>query len=298
MSPPNNASGLRDNYTSGTVGNFLKEKIQDGSRLSVVSAYFTIYAYDALRERLDRIEHLDFLFGEPSYVNRLDPSKTERKSFVIDVEGLQLANRLTQKRVAKDCADWIERRVDIKTIKQSNLLHGKMYHVANGGVEEAILGSSNFTVRGLGLGAAGNNIELNLVVDSSRDRQELKQWFAEVWNDDRLVKDVKQDVLNYGRVRATTFGALVDTANRRLLKLRDALADRYGGQSTDGLLDRVFAQAEQVNLELGVWPGCCSNRAGTVSATRKAQSAADLRAPQVAAQIRHTMDKQVSDLHR
>lgn len=250
MSPPNNASGLRDNYTSGTVGNFLKEKIQDGSRLSVVSAYFTIYAYDALRERLDRIEHLDFLFGEPSYVNRLDPSKTERKSFVIDVEGLQLANRLTQKRVAKDCADWIERRVDIKTIKQSNLLHGKMYHVANGGVEEAILGSSNFTVRGLGLGAAGNNIELNLVVDSSRDRQELKQWFAEVWNDDRLVKDVKQDVLNYGRVRATTFGALVDTANRRLLKLRDALADRYGGQSTDGLLDRVFAQAEQVNLEL------------------------------------------------
>lgn len=196
MSPPNNASGLRDNYTRGTVGDFLTEKIQDGSRLSVVSAYFTIYAYDALRERLDRIEHLDFLFGEPSYVNRLDPSKTERKSFVIDVEGLQLANRLTQKRVAKDCADWIERRVDIKTIRQSNLLHGKMYHVANGGVEEAILGSSNFTVRGLGLGAAGNNIELNLVVDSSRDRQELKQWFAEVWNDDRLVKDVKQDVLN------------------------------------------------------------------------------------------------------
>jgi hypothetical protein len=183
MSPPNNASGLRDNYTRGTVGEFLTEKIQDGSRLSVVSAYFTIYAYDALRERLDRIEHLDFLFGEPSYVNRLDPSKTERKSFVIDVDGLQLANRLTQKRVAKDCAEWIEQRVDIKTIKQSNLLHGKMYHVANGGVEEAILGSSNFTVRGLGLGAAGNNIELKLVVDSSRDRQELKQWFAEVWND-------------------------------------------------------------------------------------------------------------------
>jgi hypothetical protein len=64
MSPPNNASGLRDNYTRGTVGEFLTEKIQDGSRLSVVSAYFTIYAYDALRERHDRIEHLDFIFGE------------------------------------------------------------------------------------------------------------------------------------------------------------------------------------------------------------------------------------------
>jgi hypothetical protein len=63
-------------------------------------------------------------------------------------------------------------------------------------------------------------------------------------------KTVGDDGRGYGRVRATTFGALVDTANRRLLKLRDALADRYGGQSTDGLLDRVFAQAEQVNLEL------------------------------------------------
>ncbi len=49
-----------------------------------------------------------------------------------------------------------------------------MYHIDNGGVEEAILGSSNFTVRGLGLGAAGNNIELNLIVDGKCDRQELK----------------------------------------------------------------------------------------------------------------------------
>src|SRR5439155_21053218 len=124
--------------------------------------------------------------------NRLDPEKTEKKSFMIDANGLQLATTLTQKRVAKECAEWIELKVDIKTIRQSNLLHGKMYHVTTGGVEEAILGSSNFTVRGLGLGDAGNNIELNLIVDSSRDRQELKQWFGEVWNDEKLVKDVKE----------------------------------------------------------------------------------------------------------
>ena len=114
-------------------------------------------------------------------------------------DGLQLSNRLQQKRVAKECADWIEQKVDIKTIRQSNLLHGKMYHVDNAGVEEAILGSSNFTVRGLGLGHSGNNIELNLIVDGNRDRQELKQWFEEIWDDERLVKDVKQDVLLYLR---------------------------------------------------------------------------------------------------
>src|SRR5450432_4054458 len=190
-------SGIRDNHTRGSVADFLRSKIHPGSRLSIVSAYFTIYAYEELKEHLGQIEHLDFLFGEPSFVNRLDPSKTEKKAFIMDADGLELANKLQQKRVAKECAGWIERKVDIKTITQSNLLHGKMYHVATAGVEDAILGSSNFTVRGLGLGNAGNNIELNLIVDGNRDRQELKQWFDELWFNPTLVKDVKQDVLSY-----------------------------------------------------------------------------------------------------
>lgn len=194
-----NNSGLRDNHTRGSVADFLRAKIQTDSKLSIVSAYFTIYAFDALKDELERIEHLNFLFGEPSFVNRLDPSKTEKKAFIIDSAGLELANKLQQKRVAKECADWIDRKVDIKTIKQSNLLHGKMYHIANGGVEDAILGSSNFTVRGLGLGSSGNNIELNLIVDGNRDRQELKQWFDEIWSNDDLVKDVKKEVLAYLR---------------------------------------------------------------------------------------------------
>src|SRR5204862_207415 len=50
---------------------------------------------------------------------------------------------------------------------------------------------------GLGLGDAGNNIELNLIVDGTRDRQDLKQWFDELWTNETLVKDVKDDVLNY-----------------------------------------------------------------------------------------------------
>jgi SNF2 family DNA or RNA helicase len=197
MRPRPNNSGVRDNLSRGSVADFLKTKTQKGSALSVVSAYFTIYAYDALKDTLNFIDHLDFLFGEPSFINRLDPSRTEKKAFFIEADGLELANTLQQKRVARECANWIERKVDIKTIKQSNLLHGKMYHIATKGVEDAILGSSNFTVRGLGLGDGGNNIELNLIVDSSRDRQELKEWFREIWNDDKLVKDVKEDVLHY-----------------------------------------------------------------------------------------------------
>ena len=114
--PPPNHSGLRDNHTRGTVADFLWQKSQSGSKLSIVSAYFTIYAYDALKQELERIEHLDFLFGEPSFVNRLDPNKTEKKAFIIDADGLELSNKLQQKRVARQCADWIEHKVDIKTI--------------------------------------------------------------------------------------------------------------------------------------------------------------------------------------
>jgi len=57
------ASGIRDNYSRGIVADFLKSYIRDGSHLSVVSAFFTIYAYDGLEDCLDHIGHMDFLFG-------------------------------------------------------------------------------------------------------------------------------------------------------------------------------------------------------------------------------------------
>jgi hypothetical protein len=197
MENPTAISGIRDNHRRGAVADFLKAKIHSGSRLSVVSAYFTIYAYDSLRANLDQIEHLDFLFGEPRFIAALDPDKTEKKAFILDGNGLHLANRLQQKRVARDCAEWIRQKVDIRSVRHAQFLHGKMYHIANGSVEEAILGSSNFTVRGLGLGAGSNNIELNLEVDSNRDRRDLKVWFDELWNDPALVEDVKAEVLQY-----------------------------------------------------------------------------------------------------
>jgi SNF2 family DNA or RNA helicase len=192
-----NDSGIRDNFLRGTVGDFLKEKIDEGSTLSIVSAYFTIYAYEALKEKLDGIDHLRFLFGEPRFVKSLDPEKTDKKAYKIEDDGLHLSNRLSQRRVAKECAEWIENKVEIQSIRQANLMHGKMYHIAKGGVEEAIIGSSNFTVSGLGLGNFNNNIELNLMVDSNRDRKDLKNWFEEIWGNEKLVEDVKQDVLDY-----------------------------------------------------------------------------------------------------
>lgn len=53
----------------------------------------------------------------------------------------------------------------------------------------------------------------------------------------------------YGRVRATTFGSLVGTANARLMKLRHVLADRYESTSTDDLINRVLCQPVQSGLK-------------------------------------------------
>ena len=188
-------SGIRDNLLRETVHDFLEQEIKNGSALSIVSAYFTIYAYEKMQHSLNKIEELRFLFGDPDFVKRMDPNNTDTKAFDITDTGLQLNQQLRQKPIAKACADWIKEKVEIRTTRESNLIHGKMYHIANNGINKAILGSSNFTVRGLGLSSNNSNIELNLEVDSDRDRTDLKAWFDELWNNDELVEDVKEKVL-------------------------------------------------------------------------------------------------------
>ena len=178
----------------GTVANFLKDKIQDGASLSFVSAYFTINAFNALRDSLTGIDNLRFLFGEPDVVSGMDPSKIESKAFRLTEEGLGLRNELSQSETAKACADWIEKKVEIKSVRKSNFLHGKMYYIEKDGSEDAIIGSSNFTVRGLGLSKKASNIELNLEVDSKSDCADLKTWFDNLWESDQ-VKDVTNEVL-------------------------------------------------------------------------------------------------------
>ena len=238
-----NICGIRDNYEKGKVVDFLDERINAGSTLSIVSAYFTIYAYEALADKLDHIETLRFLFGEPRFVSALDPDKTDKKSFQIEDEGLQLANQLQQKAIAKRCADWIQSKVEIRSIRQSGLLHGKLYHVHDGHREHAILGSSNFTRRGLGLSATPN-IELNLVVDSDRDRAELKAWFDEIWDNEKWVADVKEEVLRY---LAQLY--LDHTPEFIYFKTLFHVFERFlGGQADDA---RLFDQTAIVDT--GIW---------------------------------------------
>ena len=205
----NRNTRIRDNRSGKTVGDFLKKNIKDGSSLSVVSAYFTIHAFEALKAYLWKIDGLRFLFGEPDFIKNLDARDADPKAFKIEDEGLQLDKPLQQRPIAKECADWIRKKVEIKSTRQSNLLHGKMYHIANNDEETAIMGSSNFTVQGLGLSQSNSNIELNLEIEDNRDRRDLKAWFDDVWNDKEWVEDVKEQVIDrlkkLGKDRAPEF---------------------------------------------------------------------------------------------
>lgn len=192
--------GIYDNRNYGKVGDFISGKLTPQSKLAFVSAYFTIYAYLQLKNKLDDIENLRFLFGEPRFLASLDPDKTDKKQFQIEDDKLTipLTKRLYQNKAARECAEWIDAKCEIKSMVKPNFLHGKMYHVTEAnGREHAIMGSSNFTVNGLGFGGSPN-IELNLKVADDRDRQDLLNWFDEIWNDDSgMVEDVKEEVLKY-----------------------------------------------------------------------------------------------------
>ena len=181
--------------TGRKVGDFLRERIEAGSDLSIVSAYFTIYAYGALRDALENAGTTRFLYGEPSAVGAVDPGGDNTKSFRLNEDGgMELRHALAQKPLARACAEWVRKHVEIRTISRANFLHGKLYHI---GLEEgaaALVGSSNFTRRGLGFGAVPN-VELNLEVRSDEDRVELLRWFDGLWNDNSLTRDAKADVL-------------------------------------------------------------------------------------------------------
>lgn len=131
-------SSIRDNKNRGSVGNFLKENIKINSDLSIVSAYFTIYAFDKLSKELHSINNLKFLFGEPTFIKSIDPNKSIHRDYKIEDDKIVLPLEfiLQQKNIAQKCTDWIREKVAIKSMVKPNFLHGKLYHIANeNGVE-------------------------------------------------------------------------------------------------------------------------------------------------------------------
>ena len=181
---------------AATVADYLRRSLGDADAFDCVSAYFTIYGYELLAAELERVGAVRFLFGDPTSVEQVDPGAKEPKRFVLTEQGLVPNDALHQRQLARRCAEWAKQSsVGIRSMRQSNFLHGKLYLADGSDGGAGVVGSSNFTKRGLG-GSDHPNLEINLAVDDAATLAELREWFNRLWHDGRRTEDVKQRVLD------------------------------------------------------------------------------------------------------
>ena len=184
-----------DNEAS-TVAGYLRQNLSGADAFRFVSAYFTIYGYELLERELNSVGDVRFLFGEPDSVESLDPGKREPKSFELTEQGLVPNHTLHQKHLAKRCAEWVGKdTVAVRSVSRSNFLHGKMYLTESPQGVAGVVGSSNFTKRGLG-GSDRSNLEINLATGDGDTLAELREWFDRLWDNEQQTDDVKQRVLD------------------------------------------------------------------------------------------------------
>lgn len=191
-----------DNKTRGRVIDKLKDDLKSGTKVSIISAYFTIYAYEHLRKELGKIESLKLLFSEPTFIKEKKDINREFKlsgSYERGLAGdryeMSLKNELKQSEIAKECADWIRTKVEVRAYDEEYPLPQKMYLMENKKQESScIVGSSDFTSGGLGL-VSSSKPEMNTYIkDNSYTNQMINQ-FNMFWNDSSKVKDVKNSLL-------------------------------------------------------------------------------------------------------
>ena len=109
---------------SHTVRDDLLVTMKKGSKVSIAAACFSIYAYQELKKELENVEELRFIFTSPTFVT--EKTSKERREFYVprlsrerSLYGtefeVKLRNELTQKAIAKECADWIRRKATFRS---------------------------------------------------------------------------------------------------------------------------------------------------------------------------------------
>ena len=121
-----------NNVGAERLGDALGESIDDGAKLSIISSYFTVFAYGELKEELSKVDEVRFLFSEPTFVKRMADSKEPREFEVarrareVGVGGsgleLTLRNNLNQRALARECAEWIREKGVFKSAKTSGAI--------------------------------------------------------------------------------------------------------------------------------------------------------------------------------
>lgn len=185
------------NNTTKTLKADLSVEIKKGSKISIAAACFSIYAFQELRKQLTSIEELRFIFTSPTFV--AEKTKKEKREFYIprlnrerNLYGtefeIKLRNEMTQKAIAKECADWIKEKVTFKSNISDNTIQGQMV-VDDIGYTPI----NNFTTVELGC-EKGNVISTTIVKDHSLAQTLIKD-FNEIWNDKKVLQEVTDEVI-------------------------------------------------------------------------------------------------------
>lgn len=123
-----------DNITT-MVREDLRQTMHRGSRVSIAAACFSIYAYQELKKHLESVDEIRFIFTSPTFIQEKTPKEKrefyiprlsrERSLYGTEFE-VKLRNELTQKAIAKECADWIRRKVRFRSNISSQQMMGYM----------------------------------------------------------------------------------------------------------------------------------------------------------------------------
>ena len=196
------------NNTSRLLGDDLKKEIKDKSKLRIAASCFSIYAYAALKKELEKIEELEFLFTTPMLLNEQisDSVKKEQREFFIPKLSemgicgtefeIKLKNKMTQKAIARECADWIKRKVRIRSIKNTSSTQG-MISVQTGDKHVNYTPVEGFTAADLGYENKNSNLTFIIKMDSAGECAGILDKFNALWDDKERVKDITKAVEDY-----------------------------------------------------------------------------------------------------
>jgi len=194
------------NNRTEKVGDDLKKEITKGSKLEVAAGIFTIYGFESLKTELKKIEHLNFIFTDPTFVE-IDKKSRESRQFQILANQRQkaiggsnfeinLKNELKGKAIARECRKWIEEKVNFKTNFGNKYIQP---HITLTTKERKFvyMGINEFSSAGFGY--EKDNAILNQIIktDDYDTTKQYMQSFEEIWNDKNILKDVTEEVAGY-----------------------------------------------------------------------------------------------------
>ena len=184
------------------LGDDLKGVIRPGARLRVAASCFSIYAFEALKSELEQIDSLQFIFTAPTFVpgEVADKFKKEHREFHIpklererSLYGsefeLRLRNELTQKAIARECAEWMRRKATFRSNR--GLAPMQQFAAVTGEHAESVyLPLHGFTA--VDLGYEKGNAVSNFVnrIDEQPLTTTYLSLFDQIWNDPEKLEDV------------------------------------------------------------------------------------------------------------